>query len=88
MRTFEIPAVGACMVVEDTQDHRAIFGDEGERVILFQSPLEMVEKTRLLLNDHDRRSKLREAVHAHIVTGHNMYADRLRTMMDHSESEG
>ena len=72
------------MVVEDTRDHHAIFGDEGERVMFFKSPLEMVEKTRLLLNDPDRRSNLRDAARAHILTGHNTYADRLRTMMDPS----
>ena len=28
MRSFEIPAIGACMLVEDTEEHREIFGPD------------------------------------------------------------
>lgn len=82
MRTFEVPAVGACMVVEDTVDHRTIFGPEGERVLYFASPAEMVDKTQLLLREPKTRTRLRDAVHLHISLGHNTYEDRLRTMID------
>lgn len=29
MRTFELAAMGACLIVEDTEEHREIFGTEG-----------------------------------------------------------
>ncbi len=32
MRTFEVPAAGGCMCVEDTDEHREIFGEDGEAV--------------------------------------------------------
>jgi spore maturation protein CgeB len=82
MRTFEIPAVGACMVVEDTSEHREIFGHEGVRVVYFNSPAEMVRKTTELLQDPHTRERLRDAAHAWIVGGHNTYADRLKTILD------
>ncbi len=82
MRTFEVPAVGACMVTEDTVEHRQIFGEDGERVIYFKNPSEMVEKTKFLLQDNALRRKLRDALHLHIVKGGHTYADRLRTMLN------
>ena len=35
MRSFEIAAVGGCMLAQDTDEHREIFGPEGEAVRLF-----------------------------------------------------
>jgi len=81
MRTFEIPAVGACMVVEDTAEHRAIFGPDGETVCYFRTPQEMVAKTSWLLDHPAERERLRSAVHARIIRGHNTYADRLQAMI-------
>src|SRR5205823_1499319 len=75
MRTFEIPAVGACMVVEDTPEHREIFSDEGVRVVYFKDPAEMLSKTKSLLADSGTRARLREAAHSWITTGQNTYAD-------------
>lgn len=82
MRTFEIPAVGACIVVEDTPEHREIFGDEGMRVVYFSDPAEMVAKTKSLLRDSPGRARLREAAHSWITNGPNTYADRLKAMLD------
>ena len=82
MRTFEVPAVGACMVAEDTVEHRQIFGEDGEHVIYFKDPSEMVEKTKFLLQDQTLRRNLRGAVHLHVVKGSNTYRDRLRTMLN------
>jgi spore maturation protein CgeB len=70
------------MVTEDTVEHRRIFGEDGERVIYFKTPSEMVKKTEFLLQDSAPRRKLRAAVHLHIVKGGHAYADRLRTMLE------
>jgi spore maturation protein CgeB len=82
MRTFETPAIGACMLTEDTPEHREIFGDEGESVIYFQTVDQMVEKLRWLLDHDDERRRLEAAARASIVGGHNTYQDRLTTMLE------
>ena len=82
MRSFEVPAVGACMVVEDTGEHRQIFGEDGARVLYFKSAREMVERTRMLLANENLQRSLRDNVHLHITKGENTYADRLRSMID------
>ena len=82
MRTFEVPAVGACMVVEDTEEHRQIFGEDGIRVIYFRTGGEMVEQVRMLLANETLRKTLRDNVHPHITNGANTYADRLASMIN------
>jgi spore maturation protein CgeB len=82
MRTFEVPAVGACMLTEDTPDHRAIFGEDGESVIYFQTVREMVEKAKWLLDRPDERQRLSLAAHERIVRGNHTYKDRLGSMLE------
>ncbi|MCM8794465.1 MAG: glycosyltransferase [Candidatus Omnitrophica bacterium] len=82
MRTFEIPAVGACMLTEDTQEHREIFGPEGKFVLYFQSPDEMVRKLRFLLANEPERKRLAQAAHHLIAGGKNRYQDRLEIMLE------
>lgn len=84
MRTFEIPAIGACMLTEDTNEHREIFGEEGKAVIYFSSISEMIEKFRWLLNHESERKRLSVSAHQLIVNGRNTYQDRLANMLNHS----
>jgi len=58
-RTFEIPAIGTCMVSERTEDMQRLFREDIEAVY-FSSPDELVEKVRWLLSDDDARNMLRE----------------------------
>ena len=82
MRTFEIPAIGACMLTEDTEEHREIFGEDGKAVVYFKSVDQMLEKTKFLLNNESERRRLaREANHL-IVSGKHTYKDRLVTMLE------
>ncbi|WP_199236642.1 glycosyltransferase [Ramlibacter sp. WS9] len=81
MRTFEVPAVGTCMLVEDTEEHRQIFGDEGVAVLYFDSIEEMVVKCRQLCDDDVLRLRLANAAHQLITNGGNTYADRLRSIL-------
>jgi len=85
MRTFETAASGACMLVEDTAEHRDIFGADRECVVYFTSPAEMVERARQLLSDDMERQRLADAVHQRIVAGRNTYRDRLQTMLQAAE---
>lgn len=77
MRTFEVPAVGACMLTEDTEEHRDIFGPEGEAVCYFGSIEELVEKAKWLSREHETRQRLAERAHRVVVEGRNTYRDRL-----------
>lgn len=81
MRTFEVPAIGACMLTEDTEEHREIFGNEGENVVYFRGVEEMVEKAKELLASEGKRKRLAAAAHGLIVRGSNTYGDRLVTML-------
>lgn len=86
MRTFEIPASGGCMVVEATREHKALFGPEGNAVLYFSTPTEMVEKTRILLSNPNTASRLREKAHEIVVNGAHKYQDRLTTILKQVET--
>ena len=81
MRTFEISAIGACMLVEDTQEHRDIFGEEEKAVVYFKTIPEMVKKAARLLGNDKERVRLAEEARSLIVKGKNTYKDRLISML-------
>lgn len=81
MRTFEVPAVGTCMLTEDTPEHREIFGEEGEAVLYFDSLDAMLAKTRTLCDDQNLRTKLAERAHRLITKGGHTYRHRLAAML-------
>lgn len=82
MRSFEAPASGACMVVEDTPEHREIFGPDGKCVRYFSGLEQMELLVRNLLSNSEERETLRKAVFAKITNGSNRYCDRLSTMLE------
>lgn len=82
MRTFEIPAVGACMLTEDTEEHRKIFGEEGKAVVYFKSIDEMLFKMKFLLQNELERKRLAQTAHDLIVNGKHTYKDRLVVMLN------
>lgn len=82
MRTFEIAAMGGCMLAENTEEHREIFGADGECAVFFRNEREMVEKARWLLAHPEERSRLAVAAHLRITGGQNTYLDRLGTMLE------
>ena len=81
MRTFEVPAMRGCMLTEDTEEHRELFGAEGECVRYFKTPSEAVEKARWLLTDGTERDRLTAQCHERIVEGRHTYGDRLASML-------
>ena len=81
MRTFEVPAIGTCMLTEDTPEHREIFGSEGEAVIYFKTLGEMVEKAHWLLNHETERLRLAQSAHQLVTQGGHTYGDRLKTIL-------
>lgn len=81
MRSFEIPAMGGCLLAEDTEEHREIFGPEGEAVLYFLEVYEMIEKLRWLLDHEEERRRLAENGRLRITRGKHTYQDRLKTMV-------
>ncbi len=84
MRTFEIPAIGGCMLAEDTKEHRAIFGEEGNAVVYFKATGELVEKIKFLTERELERKKIAAAAQDLILHGHHTYLDRLITMLENT----
>jgi spore maturation protein CgeB len=82
MRTFETAATGACMLVEDTAEHREIFGADGESVVYFRDQSTMLTCLKELLADEPLRCRLKQAAYERIVSGRNTYRDRLMAILE------
>jgi hypothetical protein len=83
MRTFELAAMGACILAEDTAEHREILGEDGQGAVYFRSCPEMIEKTRWLLEHESERQRLAIYARERLSAGRNTYADRLVAMLGH-----
>jgi spore maturation protein CgeB len=81
MRSFEIGAAGGCMLAEDTDEHREMFGPEGEAVVYFRHAEEAATHARALLCNLSERKRLAASLHRRIVGGAHTYAHRLATML-------
>jgi hypothetical protein len=82
MRSFEIAALGGCMLAEDTAEHREIFGPDGEAVVYFGTAQEAAERARSLLANPAERARLSAVVRARISSGAHTYRDRLISILD------
>lgn len=82
MRSFEIAAVGGCMLAEDTDEHREIFGREGETVLYFCNPSEACTKALWLVGNAQERVRMAEAVRTRAGGAENTYRARLATMLN------
>jgi len=81
MRSFEIAAVGGCMLAEDTDEHREIFGSEGETVLYFRTAGEASAKASWLLGNAQERARMAQAVRVGAGGPENTYRARLATML-------
>jgi hypothetical protein len=82
MRTFEAAASRACLLVENTGEHRSLFGADDECVAYFDTAPRMVSQAHRLLADPALRSRLAAAAYRRIVVeGRHTYADRLAQML-------
>lgn len=81
MRTFELGAVGGCLAVEDTAEHREIFGPDGACVRYFASISELIAVLDSLLMNRAERDRLARAVQSRLVAdGQHTYAARLKNI--------
>jgi hypothetical protein len=81
MRTFEAAAMGACLVMEDSGEHRELFGPDGESVVYFSDPSTLVAACQRVLADVGLRQRLRISARQKVIGGHNSYGDRLDQML-------
>lgn len=86
MRSFEVPAIGACMLVEDTAEHRQIFGGPRCAVEYISAPEAAVERVGALLRDRREQQRLKDRAHSLITSGRHTWADRLRAMLEEAEA--
>ena len=83
MRSLELPAMGACMVVEDTLEHREIFGEDGDCVEYYTTLGDLVNKAKSLCAQPERARALGGMAFQHICRkSKHTYADRLRRILD------
>jgi hypothetical protein len=82
MRSLELPAMGACMVMEDTVEHRFLFGLEGDAVLYYAGTDEMLRKVRQLKATPALTSRLGQAARCLITGRKHTYADRLSSILE------
>ena len=73
--------MGACMLTENTPEHRALLGENGVATIYFSGIAELVDRAKWLLAQPEERRRLAQTANAQITGGSNTYADRLRIML-------
>jgi spore maturation protein CgeB len=76
MRSFEVPACGAFLLAERTEEHLELF-EEGKEMASFASPEELEDKVRYYVTHESQRRRIAEAGHRRVTGGGNAYRDRL-----------
>jgi spore maturation protein CgeB len=79
MRSYEVPAMGGVVLAEATDDHKAMFGEEG--ALYFHDIPEMISKAKWLVAHQSEARQMAERGHARITGNNNTYCDRLETIL-------
>jgi hypothetical protein len=83
-RSVEIPACGAFLLAERTDEHRALFR-EGVEAEFFASPDELLRKCRHYLEHEDARRKVAERARYRCLEAGYSNQDRLASVLAHLE---
>jgi spore maturation protein CgeB len=82
MRSIELPAMGACLLIEDTDEHRMLYNEAQQALPYWQDVASLVAQAKTVLNSPALSQKLRGSLYNHIVVkGQHAYADRLKTIV-------
>lgn len=83
MRSYELPAIGGCLVVEDTEDHRRLFCTPESAVFIRLDSHGWPLKVRELLQAPEQvRAAMRLAATRVVANGTNTYASRLVAILE------
>jgi hypothetical protein len=85
-RMFEIPACGAFMLAERTDEDVELF-EEGREAEFFDSPEELIDKARFYLEHEDLRRAFAEAGRGRCLRSGYDYRSRMRWMVEQVMSE-
>jgi len=88
MRTYELAASQACILAEDTEEHRQILGPDGMAALYFSNIPEMLAKAGRLLRDPAERRRLAAEARRRISGAPNTYRDRLLCMLEAAKGDG
>ena len=81
MRSLEAAASGACLLVEHTAEHEALFGADGECVRYFYADSEILPKTKELLANPHERLRLRQNIVDKMQSHSHRYRARVLEML-------
>jgi spore maturation protein CgeB len=84
MRTFEVPACGAFLLAERTDEHLEFFSESRE-MACFSTPDELVEKVRYYLSHEEERAEIARAGHVRCVPAYS-YDNRLKQILRYCEN--
>ena len=84
MRSYEIGAIGACGLYQDTTEHRTLLPDYPEEGF-FKTPAQLRGRVISLLNDPELRNQLREQAMESIRQPQNTYLERLKSIIKQLE---
>lgn len=82
-RSFEIPALGALLIAEDTQEHREIFGDDGINVLYFSTNQELFYKLNWVQQNPLKAAIIAKNGYEFITSGNNTWKDRASEVLDY-----
>jgi spore maturation protein CgeB len=80
MRTFEVPACGAFMLAERTEDHQEMF-EEDRDAVFFDSPEELADKAAYYVRNTALRVKIAASGFRRVTENPNTYVDRLASVL-------
>ena len=88
MRSLELPAMKACLVAEDTVEHRELFGEDGACVEYYTTIPALLSKVKGLCGQPARCRLMGAKVYERICQqGRHTYTDRLRQILERSNVE-